>query len=53
MPYQIKKKGKGYEVINSQTGLIHAKNTTKGKALGQLHLLQGLKEDLKQKHKMS
>lgn len=39
MPYKIKKKGDNYSVENALTGKIHAKGTTKKKAMGQLAML--------------
>jgi len=43
MPYKMKKHGSEYEVMNALTGKVHAKGTTKKKAQGQLHLLEGIK----------
>lgn len=42
MPYKIRKKGNEYEVMNALTGRVTAKGTTKKKAVGQLHLLEGI-----------
>jgi len=40
MPYEIKKLGRGdYEVINKDTGTIHAKHTSLAKAQAQVRLL--------------
>jgi hypothetical protein len=39
MPYTIIKIGKLYKVINSQTGKVHSKGTTKEKAEKQITLL--------------
>ena len=39
MPYKIKRKGDNYSVENALTGKIHAKGTTKKKAMGQLAIL--------------
>jgi len=45
MPYAIKPAGKGlYRVVNTQTGKVHAKGTTKARAQRQLTLLNGLDE---------
>jgi hypothetical protein len=41
MPYEIRKNGRAYEVVNSDTGEVHAKHTTKAKAEAQVKLLQG------------
>lgn len=43
MPYKMIHHGNEYEVKNALTGKIHAKGTTKKKAQGQLHLLEGIK----------
>jgi hypothetical protein len=42
MPFEIKKVGKKFSVINSKTGYIHAKGTTKKKAERQVKLLHNL-----------
>jgi hypothetical protein len=42
MPYSLKKIGKSWQVINTETGEIHSKGTTKAKAEAQIHLLQGV-----------
>lgn len=42
MPYRSIKKDKCYEVVNEQTGMKHAKCTTKTKAAKQLRLLRGI-----------
>jgi len=39
MPFVIKKEGTHYKVINKLTGKIHAKHTTKAKAMAQVRLL--------------
>ena len=40
MPYTIKPAGKGlFKVVNTATGKIHAKGTTKAKATRQVRLL--------------
>lgn len=39
MPYKVKKHGDNYSVENALTGKIHAKGTTKKKAMGQLAIL--------------
>lgn len=43
MPYRMKKVGNKFSVENEVTGYKHSKGTTKVKALGQLHLLEGIK----------
>lgn len=40
MPYVVKKNGRAYEVVNSETGEVHAKHTTKKKADAQVRLLE-------------
>jgi len=39
MPFKILKEGSHYKVINSATGKVHAKHTTKAKAILQMRLL--------------
>ena len=39
MPYEIRKVGDAYEVVNKKTGKIHAKGTTLKKAKAQVRLL--------------
>lgn len=43
MPYSIRKVGKKFQVVNTETGEVHAKGTTKKKAEAQIRLL-GSKE---------
>lgn len=40
MPYAVKKNGSAWEVVNSSTGEVHAKHTTKKKAEAQVRLLE-------------
>lgn len=42
MPYAIKRKGRQYQVVNTETGDIKASSTSKAKAEKQLRLLRGL-----------
>lgn len=42
MPYEVRKHGSGYEVINKDTGEVHARHTTKAKAEAQVRLLEGV-----------
>lgn len=44
MPYEIKRKGNRYQVVNSETGKVHS-TTTKAKAERQLHMLRGIERD--------
>jgi len=40
VPYAIKSVGKGlFKVVNTQTGKVHSKGTSKKKALAQMRLL--------------
>jgi len=39
MPYKIIAHGNAYQVINADTGIVHAKNTTLNKAKAQVRLL--------------
>ena len=40
MPYSIRRVGNAYEVVNADTGEVHAKHTTKKKAEAQVRLLE-------------
>lgn len=42
MPYTSQKKGKCWEVVNTDTGKVFAKCTTEEKAKAQLRLLRGV-----------
>ena len=44
MPYAIKKVGDGYEVLNLDTGKVHAKHTSLARAKAQIRLLKTLPE---------
>jgi hypothetical protein len=39
MPYKMEPSDGGYRVVNSQTGRVHAKHTTKEKAIAQMRLM--------------
>lgn len=39
MPYKINRTVGGFEVVNTRTGLVHAKHTTRDKAERQVRLL--------------
>lgn len=41
MPYEIRRKGSRYQVVNKETGKVHS-TTTKANAERQLRLLQGV-----------
>ena len=41
MPYAVKRVGSAWQVVNADTGEIHAKHTTKAKAEAQVRLLEG------------
>lgn len=47
MPYQIRKSGSGFQVVNRLTEKVHAKHTTKEKAEAQLRLLEAIDHDPK------
>ena len=50
MPYQISKVGNNkYQVKNKETGKIHAKGTTKTKALAQVKLMEWIDSNLRKK----
>jgi len=40
MPYRIEKTASGYRVVNSLTGRVYAKGTTKRRAQAQVRLLR-------------
>lgn len=40
MPYRIEKAESGYRVVNSLTGRVHARHTTKRRAEAQVRLLK-------------
>lgn len=40
MPYRVEKAGSRYRVVNTLTGKVHAKHTTKRRAFAQLRLLR-------------
>lgn len=44
MPYEIRRKGSKYQVVNTDTGKVHS-TTTKLKAERQLRLLEGIERD--------
>jgi hypothetical protein len=43
MPYAIVKTEKGYGIKNTDTGMMHSKDTTHEKAMAQMRLLEGIK----------
>lgn len=43
MPYAVKKKGNKFMVENELTHKVFSKGTTKARAQGQLHILEGIK----------
>ena len=40
MPFKIKKVEGGYEVLNAETGKIHARHTTLAKAKAQIRIME-------------
>lgn len=44
MPYTIKRVGRRYQVVNTETGDVKAESTSKAKAERQLRLLKGLEK---------
>lgn len=46
MPYAIRKRGSRYEVVNTATGRVHAKHTSKKKAEAQVRLLRGIEHGM-------
>lgn len=47
MPYAIRKRDGKYCVVNTATGVVKAKHTTKAKAESQLRLLRGVEHGMK------
>lgn len=45
MPYEVRKNGDSYEVINKDTGDVKAKHTTKEDAEKQVRLLEAIEHD--------
>lgn len=51
MPYKINQTVGGFEVVNTATGMVHAKHTTRAKAEAQLRLLRALERNPRLKRK--
>lgn len=52
MPYAIRENDDGtYRVVNSETGEVHAKSTSKRNAKRQVRLLHGVDHGFKPSHK--
>jgi len=47
MPYKVNQVMGGFEVVNTETGAVHAKHTTKAKADRQVRLLNAVKHGMK------
>lgn len=47
MPYKTKKIDNKFEVVNTETGKVHSKGTTKKKAQKQMNLLRGVEHGWK------
>ena len=47
MPYAIRKVKDGYKVVNTATGKVHAKHTSRARADAQLRLLRGVEHGMK------
>ena len=52
MPYEVKKKGGKYSVVNKTTGRVHS-TTTKEKAMRQFRLLEGIEHSTIKHSKVS
>lgn len=52
MPYSVVKHGSTYAVISNITGKVHAKHTTKEKAMAQMRLLYGIHAAMDMKSKV-
>lgn len=53
MPYSIRKVPGGYAVVNTATGKVHSKRTTKANAEAQVRLLRGREHGFKPTGKTS
>jgi hypothetical protein len=51
MPYAMRKRGSKYSVVNTSTGEVKARATTKAKAEKQLKFLRGLEHGMKPRGK--
>ena len=51
MPYAILPANGGFKVVNTQTGQVHAKHTTRDKAEAQVRLLRGVEHGMKVRSK--
>lgn len=47
MPYEIRRSGSAYRVVNTETGEVHAEHTTEAKARAQVRLLNAVKHGFK------
>ena len=47
MPYKVNQVMGGFEVVNTETGKVHAKHTTKARALKQVRLLNAVKHGMR------
>lgn len=45
MPYEINQVMGGFEVVNTETGEVHAKHSTRAKAQAQVRLLNAVKHN--------
>lgn len=45
MPYRIQRTVGGFEVVNTETGEVHAKHTTEAKAKAQMRLLNAVEHN--------
>ena len=45
MPYRVQRTMGGFEVVNTETGEVHAKHTTEAKAKAQMRLLNAVKHN--------
>ena len=51
MPYAVVPHNGAFALINTETGKVHAKHTTKAKAVAQMRLLYGIEHGMKPKKK--
>jgi len=51
MPYAVVPHSGAFAVVNTETGRVHAKHTTKEKAVAQMRLLYGIEHGMKPRKK--
>ena len=51
MPYAVRKTPKGFQVVNTETGELKAKHSSRDKAQAQVRLLRGIEHGMKPRRK--